>query len=179
MDQEITGGAGVPDAWSRIWVPHRMAYIKGENKPTSTTSDGCPFCRIQSLSDAEALIIHRAAHAFVVLNLYPYNAGHLLICTNRHVADYTELTDSETSDVASLAKKSMSVLRAASNAQGFNLGINQGGIAGAGVAPHFHQHVVPRWGGDANFMPIIGMVRPMPQLLSETRELLAAEWAKQ
>lgn len=178
MDEVISGGAGVPDSWSRIWVPHRMAYIKGENKPTSSSSDACPFCRIQGLSDEEALIIHRGVNAFVVLNLYPYNAGHLLVCTQRHIADYTELTDDETVEVAALAKKAMQVLRSASNAQGFNLGINQGAIAGAGVAPHFHQHVVPRWGGDANFMPIIGMVRPMPQLLSETRELLASEWNK-
>lgn len=155
-----------------------MAYINGENRPRSSESDECPFCRIQSMGDPEALIVHRGENAFVVLNLYPYNAGHLLICTNRHVADYTDLTQDETVEVADLVKKSMRVLRAASNAQGFNLGINQGGIAGAGVAPHFHQHVVPRWGGDANFMPIIGRVRPMPQLLSQTRDLLASTWAQ-
>lgn len=178
MEEKVHGGAGIPDEWSRIWVPHRMAYIKGENRPQSSDQDDCPFCRIQKMDDAEALIVHRGKEAFVVLNLYPYNAGHLLICTNRHIADYPDLTASETNEVAELAKKSMQVLRAASNAQGFNLGINQGGIAGAGVAPHFHQHVVPRWGGDANFMPIIGRVRPMPQLLTETRDLLAREWAK-
>lgn len=178
MDEVVSGGAGIPDEWSRIWVPHRMAYINGENRPRTSESDQCPFCRIQPLADDEALIVHRGAHAFVVLNLYPYNAGHLLICTNRHVADYTDLSDEETEEVAELAKKSMKVLRAASNAQGFNLGINQGGIAGAGVAPHFHQHVVPRWGGDANFMPIIGRVRPMPQLLSQTRDLLASKWSQ-
>lgn len=179
MDEMITGGGDVPDSWSRIWVPHRMAYIKGENRPTSDAQEGCPFCRIQGLDDSEALIIHRSDNAFVVLNLYPYNAGHLLICTNRHVADYTELSEAEVAEVSQLTRKAMTVLRAASNAQGFNLGVNQGSIAGAGVAPHFHQHVVPRWGGDANFMPIIGRTRPMPQLLSETRDLLAQEWQSQ
>lgn len=178
MDEVIVGGAGVPDSWSRIWVPHRMAYIKGENRPNSADADLCPFCRIQDLSDDQALIVHRGVEAFVVLNLYPYNAGHVLICTKRHIADYTELSESEVLEVAQLARKAMIVLRAVSNAHGFNLGINQGAIAGAGVAPHFHQHVVPRWGGDANFMPIIGRTRPMPQMLSETRELLAAEWSK-
>lgn len=174
---DVVGGAGTPDEWSRIWVPHRMAYINGENRPSSDAEGDCPFCRIQHLPDSDALIVHRGIEAFVVLNLYPYNAGHVLICTSRHIADYTELTPSETHEVSSLAKQAMNALRKVSKAQGFNLGINQGSIAGAGVAPHFHQHVVPRWGGDANFMPIIGRTRPMPQLLSETRELLAREWA--
>lgn len=179
MDEFIQGGGDVPDAWERIWVPHRMAYIKGENRPTSNSPEECPFCRLQHLDDIEALIVARLSDVFVVLNLYPYNAGHLLICTNRHVADYTELTSVEVEQVASATQKAMKVLRAASNAQGFNLGVNQGSIAGAGVAPHFHQHVVPRWGGDANFMPVIGRTRPMPQMLSETRDLLAAEWSRQ
>lgn len=176
-DEVITGGAGVPDQWSRIWTPHRMAYIKGENRPAGPEAgDGCPFCRIVSLSDEEALIVHRSSSAYVVLNLYPYNAGHLLVCTYRHVADYPDLTDEELLDVAHLTQTAMSVLRSASNAQGFNIGINQGGLAGAGVAAHLHQHVVPRWGGDANFMPIIGQAKPMPALLAQTRELLAAHW---
>lgn len=176
-DIQISGGAGEPDQWSRIWTPHRMAYIRGENRPSSDAEGECPFCRIQKLDDKEALIVHRGKHAFVVLNLYPYNAGHLLICTNRHVAEYPDLTDGETEEVAAFAKNAMLVLRKVSNAQGFNLGINQGSVAGAGIAPHFHQHVVPRWGGDANFMPIIGRTRPMPQLLDETRELLANSWS--
>lgn len=176
-DIEVTGGAGEPDQWSRIWTPHRMAYIKGENRPESDSESECPFCRIQKLEDKEALIIHRGTHSFVVLNLYPYNAGHLLICTNRHIAEYPDLTEAETEEVASFAKRAMQVLRKVSNAQGFNLGINQGSVAGAGIAPHFHQHVVPRWGGDANFMPIIGRTRAMPQLLGETRDLLAEAWS--
>ena len=175
MDELVVGGAGVPDDWARIWTPHRMVYIQGENRPTSA-DDECPFCRIVALPDESALIVHRGEHAYVVLNLYPYNAGHLLICTYRHVADYTDLTDEEVREIAKLTQSAMHVLRQASNAQGFNIGINQGGIAGAGIAGHLHQHVVPRWGGDANFMPIIGRTRALPALLAETRDLLVANW---
>lgn len=178
-DELIAGGAGVPDEWARIWTPHRMAYIRGENRPTGPEpGEGCPFCRIVSMPDDEALIVHRSTHAYVVLNLYPYNAGHLLICTYRHVADYPDLSEEEVLDVARLTRTAMAVLREASRAQGFNIGINQGAIAGAGVAAHLHQHVVPRWGGDANFMPIIGHARPMPALLSQTRELLVQHWPR-
>lgn len=178
-DEVVVGGAGVPDDWTRIWTPHRMAYIKGENRPTGPgPEDGCPFCSITSLSDEEALIVHRGETAYVVLNLYPYNSGHLLICTMRHVADYTDLNDGEALEIAHLTQRAMATLRRASNAQGFNLGINQGSIAGAGIAGHLHQHVVPRWGGDANFMPIIGHAKPLPALLSQTRDLLAEHWAR-
>lgn len=178
MEELVSGGAGVPDDWHRIWTPHRMAYLKGENRPSSGSGEEeCPFCRIQGLTDVEALIVRRAHHAYVVLNLYPYNSGHLLICTNRHVADFTDLTGEETADLARLTQQAMRALRSASNAQGFNLGINQGSIAGAGIAGHLHQHVVPRWGGDANFMPIIGHAKPMPALLADTRDLLDAHWS--
>jgi ATP adenylyltransferase len=154
-----------------------MAYIRGENRPTGQgPDDGCPFCRIVDLPDEEALIVHRSTAAYVVLNLYPYNSGHLLVCTYRHVADYPDLTEAEILDIATLTQTAMGVLREASNAQGFNIGINQGSIAGAGIAGHLHQHVVPRWGGDANFMPIIGRAKPLPALLTETRELLARHW---
>ncbi len=111
-----------------------------------------------------------------MLNLYPYSPGHLLICPYRHVADYTDLTTDETAEVARLTQDAMRALRAASNPHGFNLGINQGAVAGAGIAAHLHQHVVPRWSGDSNFLPVIGQTKALPQLLGDTRDLVAAAW---
>ena len=170
-------GAGEPDGFRRLWTPHRMAYIRGENKPAgSGEHDGCPFCAIQAMGDAEGLIVARGTLVFAVLNLYPYNSGHLMVCPNRHVADYTGLDGAETAELAAFTKIAMTALRATSGAQGFNIGMNMGGVAGAGIAAHLHQHVVPRWGGDTNFMPVIGQTRVLPQLLAETRDLLAAAW---
>ena len=170
-------GVGDPDGFRRLWMPHRMAYIKGENKPAGHgQDDGCPFCRIQTLPDAEGLIVARGSLVYVVLNLYPYNSGHLMICPNRHVADYTDLDEQETAELAGFTKTSMTVLRSVSGAQGFNIGMNMGGAAGAGIAAHLHQHVVPRWGGDSNFMPVIGQTKVLPQLLADTRDLLAKSW---
>jgi ATP adenylyltransferase len=170
-------GVGEPDQLERLWTPHRMAYIKGQNKPSDSSSGECPFCRIQRLDDTEGLVVHRGETTFVVLNLYPYSSGHLMVCPYRHVADYTELDEAETAELASNTKRAMTVIRSVSGAQGFNLGMNQGNVAGAGIAAHLHQHVVPRWGGDSNFMPIIGRTRTLPQLLNDTRELLAEAWS--
>jgi ATP adenylyltransferase len=159
------------DAFERLWMPHRMAYIKGEGK------EGCAFCSIQEMSDEDGLVVARGEVVYAVLNLYPYNAGHLMVVPFRHVADYTELTEDESLELASYTAKSMTVLREVSNAQGFNIGMNQGSVAGAGIAEHLHQHVVPRWGGDTNFMPVVGQTKVLPQLLSDTRDLLAKAWA--
>jgi ATP adenylyltransferase len=170
-------GAGIPDGFARLWMPHRMAYIKGENKPAgSEEGDGCPFCRIPRLDDADGLVIARGALVYAVLNLYPYNAGHLMVVPYRHVADYTDLTGDETGELAAFTKRAMTALRAASGAQGFNIGMNMGSVAGAGIAAHLHQHVVPRWGGDTNFMPVVGHTRVLPQLLRDTRALIADAW---
>ncbi len=111
-----------------------------------------------------------------MLNLYPYNAGHLLLCPYRHVADYTELTADERAELGAFQADAMRTLRAVAGPHGFNLGLNQGPVAGAGIAAHLHQHVVPRWGGDSNFMPIVAHTRVLPQLLTDTRALLAAAW---
>jgi ATP adenylyltransferase len=155
-----------------------MAYIKGENKPSGPGEDeGCPFCRAPTLTDAEGLIVARGSQVYAVLNLYPYNAGHVLICPYRHVADYTELTPPETAEFSEFTKHTVRALRQASGAQGFNIGINLGSVAGAGIAAHLHQHVVPRWGGDTNFMPVTASTRVLPQLLADTRKLLAEAWA--
>ncbi|AXQ58178.1 HIT family protein [Streptomyces koyangensis] len=170
-------GVGTPDAFQRLWTPHRMAYIQGENKPTGPgAQDGCPFCVVPAKSDEDGLIVRRGAHAYAVLNLYPYNGGHLLVVPYRHVADYTELDAAETAEVAELTKQAMTALRSASGAHGFNIGLNQGSAAGAGIAAHLHQHIVPRWGGDTNFMPVIGDTKVLPQLLGDTRAILAAAW---
>ena len=167
--------AGVPDAFERLWTPHRMAYIKGENKP-SGPDEGCPFDRAPKLTDEDGLIVARGALVYAVLNLYPYNSGHVLICPYRHVADYTELTGAETTEFSEFTKRAVRALRQASGAQGFNIGMNLGSVAGAGIAAHLHQHVVPRWGGDTNFMPVTGRTRVLPQLLADTRKLLAEAW---
>jgi ATP adenylyltransferase len=170
-------GVGNPDGFQRLWTPHRMAYIKGENKPTGAgPEDGCPFCRIPEMSDEEGLIVARGDSVYAVLNLYPYNSGHLLVCPYRHVADYTELDDGETAEAARLTKGAITALRKASGAQGFNVGMNLGAVAGAGIAAHLHQHVVPRWGGDTNFMPVVGQTRVLPQLLRDTRRLIVDAW---
>jgi ATP adenylyltransferase len=170
-------GVGIPDAFERLWMPHRMAYIKGEGKPVGTDEgDGCPFCRIPKMSDEDGLIVARGDLVYTVLNLYPYNAGHLMVVPYRHVADYTDLDLPETAELGRHTKLAMTALRTASAAQGFNIGMNMGSVAGAGIAAHLHQHVVPRWGGDTNFMPVVGHTRVLPQLLADTRAMLAEAW---
>jgi ATP adenylyltransferase len=169
----------VPDGLQRLWMPHRMAYIKGEGKPADGSEVECPFCEIPKLSDADGLIVARGTEVYAVLNLYPYNSGHLMVVPYRHVADYTDLTEPETAELAEFTKLSMRALRDASQAQGFNIGMNMGGVAGAGIAAHLHQHVVPRWGGDANFMPVVGRTKVLPQLLADTRVVLADAWPAQ
>jgi len=173
-------GVGDPDAFERLWTPHRMAYIKGENKPSGAAAeDGCPFCRIPGLSDEDGLVLRRGALAYAVLNLYPYNGGHLMVVPYRHVADYGELTVDEGAEVAVLTRQALAALRTASGAQGFNVGMNLGHVAGAGIAAHLHQHVVPRWGGDTNFMPVVGHTKVLPQLLADTRTALTAAWPRE
>ena len=176
MSEESIGGVGMPDRWERLWAPHRMSYLSGENRPLPGNDIECPFCRIPKLTDAEGLIVARGKTAYAVMNLYPYNAGHVLICANRHVADLTDLNDEERNEILELSAHAMKTIRKVSGADGFNLGMNQGAVSGAGVAAHIHQHVVPRWGGDSNFMPLIGQTKVMPQLLAETRAELAAAW---
>lgn len=169
--------AGAADGFQRLWTPHRMAYLRGEDKPTDGgAGPQCPFCRAPGLDDVEGLVVHRGEHAFVVMNLYPYNTGHVMVCPYRHVAMYPDLDDAETLEVAALTKTVMTVLQRISGCQGFNLGINQGAVGGAGIAAHLHQHVVPRWGGDSNFLPIVAQTKALPELLADTRARLAAAW---
>ncbi len=154
-----------------------MVYLQGEEKPpTSGAGEGCPFCRAPSRTDEDGLIVARGELVYAVLNLFPYNPGHLLVCPYRHVAGYPELSEAETLELARMSQRAMSVISAVSSPHGFNLGLNPGAGAGAGIAAHLHQHVVPRGGGDANFLPIVAQTKALPQLLSQTRALLAEAW---
>jgi ATP adenylyltransferase len=168
--------AGEPDGFGRLWTPYRMAYLQGENKPADGGSGECPFCRAPTRSDEDGLVVARGDLAYVVMNLYPYNTGHVMVCPYRHVSLYTELTPEETVEVSTLTQTAIRVIEAISGAQGFNIGMNQGEAGGAGIAAHLHQHVVPRWGGDANFLPIVGRTKALPELLSDTRRRLAEAW---
>jgi ATP adenylyltransferase len=170
-------GIGDPDGLDRLWTPHRLAYIRGENKPADSSVKECPFCRIPGLPDAESLVVWHGELAYAVLNLYPYAPGHLMVCPYRHVAGYHETSLKEAAEIAELTKQAMTVMRSVSRAQGFNIGMNQGAVAGAGISAHLHQHVVPRWPGDQNFMPVIGRTKTLPELLQDTRSLLAGAWA--
>ena len=155
-----------------------MAYIKGEGKSEQGTAGPCPFCRIVDMDDAEGLVVARGVTVYAVLNLYPYNPGHLMVVPFRHVADYPDLSAQETAELGTFTQRAMLAARRAAAPHGFNIGINQGSIAGAGIAAHLHQHVVPRWGGDANFMPIVGGTKVLPQLLAETHTLLVDAWTE-
>ncbi|MBX6750029.1 MAG: HIT domain-containing protein [Micromonosporaceae bacterium] len=172
---------GVPDELERLWTPHRMAYISGDTAPRDgyDSPTGCPFCRAPELSDEDGLIVARGKRVYAVLNRFPYNPGHLLINPYRHVADYPDLDEAETLELAQMTQVAMTVIRKVSSPAGFNLGMNQGAVAGAGIAAHLHQHIVPRWAGDTNFMPVIGRTKTLPQLLGETRRLLAEAWPDQ
>ncbi|HIW46217.1 MAG TPA: HIT domain-containing protein [Candidatus Yaniella excrementigallinarum] len=166
---------GVPDAFDRLWTPHRMAYVaKGQSQVTDEAS--CPFCTAPQRDDETSLIVARGETCYVVMNLYPYNPGHLLVCPYRHVPDYTDLNLKETAEFAQLTQIGMEVLREVSHAAGFNLGMNQGKVGGAGIAAHLHQHIVPRWGGDGNFLPIIAQTKNVTGTIGSMRSLIAEGW---
>jgi len=169
--------AHVDDGFERLWTPHRMAYINGE-RPTDQAGEGCPFCAVIGRKDAEGLIVQRGHSCYVVMNLYPYNPGHVLVCPYRHVSLYVDLTDEETLEFGALTKASIVALEACSSPMGYNIGINQGAVAGAGVRAHLHQHIVPRWRGDSNFLPIIGQTKALPMLLEDVRQRLVDSWPR-
>ena len=183
-------GIGVPDHLQRLWTPHRMAYVSagsGADRtekasggaaalPFESAAKNCPFCRIPTLSDEEGLIVARGELVYAVLNLFPYNPGHLMVLPFRHMPDYTDLDGAELAEFSVFTRHALTTIRAVSAPHGFNIGINAGSAAGAGIAEHLHQHVVPRWGGDSNFMPVIGQTKVLPQLLVDTRRLIADAW---
>jgi len=154
----------------RLWAPWRVSYVTGARP------EGCVFCNHPSLSDEDALMVHRGETCFVVLNLYPFGSGHLMIVPFRHVASPGDLNTEERAEIWELLDKALVAIETALGAQGHNVGFNLGAAAGAGIADHLHLHVVPRWSGDYNFMPVLADVRVMPQHLAETRAALVAAW---
>lgn len=166
---------GVQDGFQRLWVPHRMAYLEA-NPARGGEPRGCPFCEAPRKDDASGLVVARGTHCFVALNLFPYNPGHLLVCPYAHVPEYLDIADETLAEFSAMTQQAMRTLRAASGCHGFNLGMNQGSVAGAGVAEHLHQHVVPRWSGDSNFFPVVARTRALPELLEDTRAKLSAAW---
>jgi ATP adenylyltransferase len=155
-----------------------MAYIADPDRRDDgyETPAGCPFCLAPGQPEETSLVVARGELVYAVLNLYPYNPGHLLVCPYRHVADYTGIDAAEASEMAAFTQLAMRAVRRSSGAHGFNIGMNQGAVAGAGIAAHLHQHIVPRWNGDTNFMPVVGRTKVLPQLLHDTRVLLAKVW---
>lgn len=166
------------DGYQRLWTPQRMVYVQGQDKPKTTDKKECPFCAAQEKSDEEGLIAWRGTHVFAIMNLYPYNVGHLMICPYRHVGMLLDLNDEELQEFEKATVLSIAVMKEVSRPDGWNVGVNQGEVAGAGVAGHLHQHVVPRWEGDSNFMPITAGTRTMPILLSSQRDAYAEGFTK-
>lgn len=168
---------GVPDGLERLWTPHRMAYITRAAAPQAGDAPaGCPLCKGDVDDDRAHLIVHRGVTCYAVLNLFPYNPGHIMICPYRHIGWYTEATDAEREEMGILTQAAMRVLERVSGTQGFNIGMNQGVAGGAGISEHLHQHVVPRWTGDANFLPIIGQTKALPELLDDTWRRVSDAW---
>ena len=151
----------------RIWAPWRIQYIQME-KP-----EGCILCEKPGQNnDAQNYILHRGDKNFIILNSYPYNPGHLMVAPYRHVASLEKLTDEERREHFEIVSRSVRVLRQVFNPGGFNIGINLGKTAGAGIEDHFHTHIVPRWQGDTNFMPVLSDVRVLPEALADTYQKL-------
>lgn len=170
MTQERDGFEG----FDRLWTPHRMAYVA----PARPVDDGCPFCAMESLPPEESLVVHSGETCFAVLNLHPYNPGHLMVLPHRHVAELEDLTSDEANDLMAVTQQAVRVLRRVSGPHAFNIGLNLGGVAGGSLSQHLHQHVVPRWSGDANFITVLAGTKTLPQLLSDTRALLADAWSE-
>jgi ATP adenylyltransferase len=151
----------------RLWTPWRLAYVSGGAK-----SEGCVFCDAQRNDDASPLIVFRGKTCFVILNLFPYNNGHLMVVTNRHVGSLAAATSEELGELMELTRRAEIALTEAYAAHGMNMGINLGKPAGAGVLDHIHMHVVPRWNGDTNFMSVLGETRVLPEELPATADKL-------
>lgn len=151
-----------------LWAPWRMEYILSDKK-----GEGCIFCPGDDRAgDKDRLILHVGSMSMVVMNKYPYNNGHLLVAPVRHSPDLAGLSDEENLDLILMVKKSLGILKKVMKPEGFNVGLNMGKAAGAGVEAHLHFHIVPRWGGDTNFMPVTGDVRVIPEHLQNTYEKL-------
>lgn len=155
-----------------LWTPWRMAYIRGEKKP----AEGCVFCQLAAAQNDNGQIIARSGYVYVTLNLYPYNNGHLMVIPNQHTDTPENLPVEALTDLMQTVNRALAVLRAAYNPPAFNLGANIGPAAGAGIAEHYHFHIVPRWPGDANFMTTVGHTRVIPDTLDNIYHELKAIW---
>jgi ATP adenylyltransferase len=155
----------------QLWAPWRLEYVE-----TGADAPGCIFCEKPAEPDVEALIVRRGRHAYALMNLFPYANGHLMIAPYRHVAEPGELDRDERLEMWELWDQAVAALRAAMSPHGFNAGVNTGRVAGAGIEQHVHLHVVPRWNGDTNFMPVLADVRVMPEHISRSAEKLRAAW---
>ena len=161
-------------ASERIWAPWRLPYVKDASKDSA---EECIFCTKPAEGDDEAnLIVHRGERCFVILNLFPYTNGHLMVAPFDHIATLPELDAGTVAEMMALSQRAMGILEEAYGPHGYNVGFNQGRVAGAGVEHHIHMHVVPRWGGDTNFMPVLADVRVMAQTLQDTYETLAGRF---
>jgi ATP adenylyltransferase len=159
----------------RIWAPWRLEYVKDASKDNS---DACVFCAALEAGDDEAnLIVHRGERCFVILNKFPYTNGHLMVAPYDHVAAIQELEPDTVAELMALAQRGMNALEIGYSPHGYNVGFNQGRVAGAGVEHHIHMHVVPRWGGDTNFMPVLGDTRVMNQTLEDSYETVRKEFS--
>ena len=178
-DTILDRGVGERDQLQRLWTPYRMTYLAEAplNRDRGTSAE--PFTDIPQLPDEDGLVVARGELVYAVLNLYPYNPGHLMVVPYRRVSELEELTDSESAELMAFTQKAIRVIKSVSRPHGFNVGMNLGTSAGGSLAEHLHVHVVPRWGGDANFITIIGGSKVIPQLLRDTRQLLATAWARQ
>ncbi len=156
----------------QLWSPWRMQYILGEKHGQS-----CVFCQaFAATEDREYLVLHRGRHSGVILNLFPYNNGHLMIIPYAHQPTFEGLEPEALAEIMTLMNRCVTVLRAAMNAQGFNIGVNMGQVAGAGIGDHVHMHIVPRWAGDTNFITTLGHVRCIPESLQDSFDKLLATW---
>ena len=179
-DAVIDRGVGEPDRLQRLWTPHRMSYILDvPAQKSGSAGSSQPFTDIPTLPDEDGLVVARGELVYVVLNLYPYNPGHLMVVPYRQVSELEDLTTGESTELMAFTQKAIRVVKSVSSPDGFNVGLNLGTSAGGSLAEHLHMHVVPRWAGDANFITIVGETKVIPQLLRDTRRLLADEWAGQ
>lgn len=178
-DTILDRGVGEQDHLQRLWTPYRMTYLAEAPTKRDNGKTEEPFTDIPHLADEDGLVVARGELVYAVLNLYPYNPGHLMVVPYRRVSELEELTDPESAELMSFIQKAIRVIKNVSRPHGFNVGLNLGTSAGGSLAEHLHVHVVPRWGGDANFITIIGGSKVIPQLLRDTRQLLATEWTKQ
>jgi ATP adenylyltransferase len=178
-DSILDTGVGERDHLQRLWTPYRMTYLAEAPTKRDNGKPEEPFTDIPQLSDEDGLVVARGELVYAVLNLYPYNPGHLMVVPYRRVSELEDLTDAESAELMGFIQKAIRVIKSVSRPHGFNVGLNLGTSAGGSLADHLHVHVVPRWGGDANFITIVGGAKVIPQLLRETRQLLATEWTKQ